>query len=117
MALTRAFRTTLGEELRSDRKFRVAYLDEAIGSLHSGDFATGKAMIRDLVNGTVGFGALGAALGRSPKSLMRMLSTSGNPHADSLFDILNHLQRQERVQVRVVPLARKGRSRGSARPA
>jgi len=114
MALTRAFRATLGEELRRDRAFRVAYLDEAVGCLHSGDLATGKAMLRDLINGTLGFGELGRVLQRSPKSLMRMLSSAGNPHAESLFGILNHLQRQEGVEVRVLPVDRRPRQRRAA---
>ena len=49
MALTKSFRETLGQELRNDRAFRVAYLDEAIGCLHAGDLATGKAMLRDFI--------------------------------------------------------------------
>jgi hypothetical protein len=114
MALTRAFRATLGEDLRRDRSFRVAYLDVAIGCLHSGDLATGKAMLRDLINGTVGFGNLGKALRRSPKSLMRMLSAAGNPHADSLFGILSHLQRLEGVEVRVLPVGQARRRRSGA---
>ncbi|MBL8199607.1 MAG: transcriptional regulator [Chromatiales bacterium] len=111
MPITRAFRETLGDELRSDRAFRVAYLEEAISCLHSGDIGTGKAMLRDLINGTLGFGNLGKAVQTSPKSLMRMLSASGNPHAERLFAILHHLQKQEQVAVRVVPIGRRGTGR------
>jgi DNA-binding phage protein len=107
MALTKSFRETLGQELRNDRAFRVAYLDEAIGCLHAGDLATGKALLRDFINGTVGFGNLGKAVQTSPKSLMRMLSAEGNPQAERLFAILNHLQKQEKVEVRVLPVTRK----------
>ena len=111
MALTKAFRETLGQELRSDRAFRVAYLDEAVGCLHSGDLATGKAMLRDFINGTLGFSNLGKAVQTSPKSLMRMLSVDGNPQAERLFAILSHLQKQEKVEVRVLPIARKAKPR------
>jgi hypothetical protein len=51
--------------------------------------------VREYVNGTVGFLKLGAALGRSPKSLMRMLSPTGNPQARNLFDIVAYLQKIE----------------------
>ena len=115
MPLTKAFRETLGQELRDDRAFRIAYLDEAVGCLHAADLATGKAMLRNLINGTLGFASLGKAVHTSPKSLMRMLSADGNPQADRLFAILNHLQRQERVEVRVVPLARKAPPRRSVK--
>ena len=110
MALTRTFRETLGAELRRDRAFRIAYLNEAIGCLHNGDLITGKAMLRDFINGTVGFGELGKAVQTSPKSLMRMLSADGNPHADRLFAILGHLQKREQVRVRVLPVTRRQNS-------
>ena len=38
---------------------------------------------------------LGAALGRSPKSLMRMLSPTGNPQARNLFEMVAYLQKVE----------------------
>jgi hypothetical protein len=47
------------------------------------------------VNATVGFEALGAELHKSPKSLMRMLSEEGNPHADNLFAVISHLKAHE----------------------
>jgi hypothetical protein len=43
----------------------------------------------------VGFLKLGAALGRSPKSLMRMLSPTGNPQARNLFEMVAYLQKVE----------------------
>jgi DNA-binding phage protein len=106
MPLTREFRETIGRELREDRAFRIAYLNEAIDCLHGGDLATGKSMLRDFINGTLGFTELGRKVQIPPKSLMRMLSASGNPHADRLFAILGLLQRRERVRVRLVPAAR-----------
>jgi hypothetical protein len=59
----------------------------------SGDLDTGKIVLREYINGTVGFLKLGAALGRSPKSLMRMLSSTGNPQARNLFEIVAYLQK------------------------
>jgi hypothetical protein len=61
----------------------------------AGDLETAKSVLREYVNGTVGFLKLGAALGRSPKSLMRMLSPTGNPQARNLFDIVAYLQKIE----------------------
>ena len=113
MVLTKSFRETLGQELRNDRAFRVAYLGEAVGCLHAGDLASGKAMLRDFINGTLGFGNLGKAVHTSPKSLMRMLSVDGNPQAERLFAILSHLQKQEKVEVRVLPITPKAATRRS----
>jgi hypothetical protein len=49
------------------------------------------------VNGTVGFVQLGKALGRSPKSLMRMLSQDGNPHARNLLELVAYLQKSDGI--------------------
>ena len=61
----------------------------------AGDLDTAKVALREYINGTIGFPKLGAALGRSPKSLMRMLSPTGNPQARNLFDMLAYLQKVE----------------------
>ncbi len=42
---------------------------------------------RACVNATIGFDALNQALGRPPKSLMRMCGLSGNPRAESLLGV------------------------------
>jgi len=75
--------------------FRRALLSEAVACMVSGDVDTGKTVLREYVNGTIGFPKLGKALGRSPKSLMRMLSPAGNPQARNLFEMVAHLQKVE----------------------
>jgi DNA-binding phage protein len=94
MALTRSFRDTVKEELASE-DFRRAFLCEAIRAMVAGDLETAKVVLREYVNGTIGFPQLGAALGRSPKSLMRMLSPTGNPQARNLFEMVAYLQKIE----------------------
>ena len=91
------------EEL-ADAEFRRAFLCEAIRCMVSGDMESAKIVLREYVNGTVGFLKLGAALGRSPKSLMRMLSPTGNPQARNLFEMVAYLQKIEGavLEVRVV---------------
>lgn len=59
--------------------------------------------LREYVNGTVGFLKLGEALGRSPKSLMRMLSPAGNPQARNLFEMVAYLQKAEGTVLEVRP--------------
>ena len=51
--------------------------------------------------------ALGRALAKSPKSLMRMLSAEGNPQARNLFDMVGYLQKIEgtRLEVRAATAA------------
>jgi hypothetical protein len=92
MSLTRSFRETIQEQLASV-KFRREFLREAVTNMVAGDLETAKAVLREYINGTVGFIALGEALSKSPKSLMRMLSPAGNPQARNLFEIVAWLQK------------------------
>ena len=94
MALTRSFSETIREQLaRPD--FRREFLREAVANMVAGDLETAKAVLREYINGTVGFVVLGEALAKSPKSLMRMLSPQGNPQARNLFEIVVWLQKAD----------------------
>jgi hypothetical protein len=92
MILTRSFRETIKEQLTS-LEFRREFLREAVANMVAGDIETAKAVLREYINGTIGFVALGEALSKSPKSLMRMLSAEGNPQARNLFDMVVWLQK------------------------
>jgi DNA-binding phage protein len=101
MALTRDFRATVQARVERDPGFREALLQEAVASMLDGDHATGKAALRDYINATVGFEALGAATGTPAKSLMRMFGPRGNPQASNLFAVLGHLQKQGGFHLKV----------------
>jgi len=101
MPLTRDFKLTVRERLQRDPSFREALLEEAVDCLLAGDVETGKSLLRDYVNATIGFGELGGMTDKSPKSLMRMLSQNGNPQARNLFEISGCLQQQEGVHLTV----------------
>jgi DNA-binding phage protein len=94
MALTRNFRESVMEELRN-KEYRRAFLGEAINDMLAGDLDSAKMVLREYINGTVGFIKVADALGRSPKSLMRMLSSSGNPQARNLLELVAYLQKTE----------------------
>ncbi len=95
MLSTRKFSDTVKADLENNADFRRALLSEAVACMVSGDVETGKVVLREYVNGTVGFLKLGVALGRSPKSLMRMLGPAGNPQARNLFEMIAYLQKVE----------------------
>ncbi len=95
MVTTRKFSDTVKADLQQNPEFRRALLSEAVACMVSGDIETGKVTLREYVNGTIGFLQLGEALGRSPKSLMRMLSPTGNPQARNLFEMVAYLQKIE----------------------
>jgi DNA-binding phage protein len=105
MPLTKDFNETIKEQLQKSEEFRRALLREAVGCMISGDLETGKSVLRKYINGTVGFIKLGDELGRSPKTLMRMFSATGNPQARNLFEIVAYLQKVEGTVLEVVERA------------
>ena len=103
MALTRDFKETIRARVKRDPGFRKALLREGIENFLSGDVETGKIILRDFINATVGFTKLSGATHRSAKSLMRMLGPRGNPQARNLFEIVAYLQRAEGVRFELRP--------------
>ncbi|MFZ0859989.1 MAG: transcriptional regulator [Candidatus Sulfotelmatobacter sp.] len=101
MALTREFKETIQARVKRDPAFRKELLREGIESFLAGDVETGKTVLRDYINATVGFNELAEATHRSSKSLMRMLGPSGNPQARNLFEIVQYLQRKEGVRFKL----------------
>jgi DNA-binding phage protein len=88
MPLTKSFRETVQARARRDVKFRKALLGEAMQALLDGHLEEGRAALRSCINAMIGFEKLGEALGRSPKSLMRMFGPSGNPTAENLLAVI-----------------------------
>jgi hypothetical protein len=101
MPLTRDFKETIKVRAEHDCAFREALLTEALDCFLAGDMDTGKTILRDYINATIGFEQLGTLTGKDAKSLMRMLGPKGNPQARNLFDLLAHLQEREGVHFRV----------------
>ena len=98
MPLTREFKDTVRARIKQDRKYRQELLREGVESLLAGDLDTGKAILRDYINGTMGFEELSRVTKRPAKSLMRMFGPAGNPQARNLFEVIGHLKRAEGLQ-------------------
>lgn len=81
--------------------FRKALLQEGVECLIEGDIGTGKAVLRDYINATIGFEALSSVFDKSSKSLMRMFGPKGNPQASNLFAVIRYLQEREGVRLEV----------------
>ena len=60
-----------------------------------------KAILRDLVNATIGFEDLAYVLKKSSKSLHRMLAPHGNPNTENVFGIVNALQKKAGINLQV----------------
>jgi DNA-binding phage protein len=87
--------------VQRDAAFRKELLREAMEAFLSGDVETGKTVLRDYINATVGFNQLAKVTRHSTKSLMRMLGPSGNPQARNLFEIVEYLQKKEGIRFKL----------------
>lgn len=101
MPLTREFKDTVQARAKRDPDFRSGLLKEGVECLLAGDIDTGKTILRDYINATIGFSELGELTKKQPKSLMRMLGPQGNPQARNLFEIIGCIQHHEGIQLEV----------------
>jgi len=101
MVLTRDFKETIQARVLEDPVFRKALLQEGAECLLAGDTETGKAVLRDYINSTIGFEQLSNVFGKSSKSLMRMFGPKGNPQANNLFAVISYLQEREGIHLEV----------------
>jgi DNA-binding phage protein len=101
MGLTKDFKQTVKARAERDSAFREALLTEAAEQLLAGDLETGKTVLRDYINATVGFEKLAKETGTPSKSLMRMLGPKGNPRASNLLAMIGKLQRVTKVHLAV----------------
>lgn len=70
-----------------------------------GGTTAGKAMLRDLVNATVGFEELATMLKKPNKSLHRMPVPHGNPSTDNFCGIVSAFPQKTWVKLRVTAKA------------
>jgi hypothetical protein len=101
MPLTRDFKETIQARMQRDDDFRDRFLREGVELLLSGEIDTGKSILRDYINATIGFERLSELMQKPAKSLMRMLGPKGNPHARNLFEVIAQLQKSEGVRFAV----------------
>lgn len=101
MALTRDFKETIIARIQADPAFARGLLDEAATLFLNGEPETAKLILRDLVNGAIGFERLALEVQKPPKSLHRMLSPSGNPTMNNLAAIFAALKNALRVEMEV----------------
>jgi DNA-binding phage protein len=102
--LTREFKEIVARRAERDPEFRREMLKTGVELLLTGnleDAAIGREKLRTYINATIGFESLAAELDKSPKSLMRMLSASGNPSLRNLSAVVGALQRVEGVRLEV----------------
>lgn len=101
MPLTIEFKEVFKASIDRDPEFGHEVLRGAVQCLLDNDLATGRAVLRNYVNATIGFKLLARAMGGQEKSLMRMLSPNGNPVASNLFRVVHELQQFNQIQLKV----------------
>ncbi len=104
MALTKDFKDTIHARAQRDPAFRKALLQEGGECLIAGDVDTGKAVLCDCINATIGFKELSRVFDKSCKSLMRMFGPKGNLQVSNLFAVIHYLQKQEGIHLEVKAL-------------
>jgi len=102
---------TLSETKRTIRAGRAsAKLDwttrqdlfvQALQALFMGQEDFAKLLMRDVINGHLGFESLAIQTGIPSKSLHRMLSKNGNPTSKNLFQILRALRIADGFQIQI----------------
>ena len=102
MPLTRDFRETVKNRAELDANFRNGLLTQALEAVVRGELDVAKILLRDYINATEGFEAVGQAIDKSPKSLMRMLGQGGNPNAKNLFGVTQYLQKNAGLTFKLV---------------
>jgi DNA-binding phage protein len=101
MALTTEFKEVFKSSIDQDPEFGFEVLRGAVQALLDNDLPTGRSVLRNYVNATVGFRKLSEVTGLQEKSLMRMLSANGNPVASNLFAVIWALQDFNGVRLEV----------------
>ena len=101
MALTRSFKDTIKARVQTDTSFREYLFCEAVQLMLDGDLETGKSLLRDYINATIGFESLAQATDKKPESLMRMFGANGNPQAKNFFAVILALSKQTGVTISV----------------
>ena len=74
--------------------------------LLQGDVGTGRAMLQEYINATIGFQKLGKLIAKSPDNLMRMFSSNDALDTHTLFAVIHCLQQQAGLQLEVKAVAK-----------
>jgi DNA-binding phage protein len=101
MALTRKFKDTVQARVQNDPEFRRELFSEALNCLMSGELDTGRAILRDYINATIGFEKLAEDIHKPSKSIHRMFGPAGNPQAKNLFEVIAFLKQREGASIEV----------------
>ncbi len=101
MALTRSFKETVKARVDADPEFGILLLEAAVQLMLEGDLDTGKVVLSDYINSTIGFENLAKGSGIPVKSLYEMFEPDGSPEARNLFAVVAYLEQEAGLQLQV----------------
>lgn len=104
MPLGRPFHVTVQERARRDPLFRQGLLKEAAECFLNGELGVCRILLNDCVMASVGIRGLAEITGRSPRSLTRLLSKTGNPQVSALLEVIQRLREYEDLRFEVTAL-------------
>jgi DNA-binding phage protein len=99
------FSEVVADRIQREPEFARVLLGEAIAVFLNGEPDVSRLLLRDLVNGTIGFEELAAVTEKPSKGLRRMLSAKGNPTMDDLTLIFGGLRQELQVEITVQTVA------------
>ena len=102
------------ERAQLEPEFGHLMFARAVKCFVEGDLTMCKGTLHDYVYATIGFAELGRLLGKSPRSVKRMLSNGSNPRSADLFAVIEQLQKAECVAIEVSCDHAKSRGRKAA---
>ena len=104
MPLGRPFHEIVQEQARSDPLFRKGLLQEAAECFLNGEIGVCRSLLNDCVQSSVGIPGLADMTGRSPRSLARLFSKTGNPRLHALLEVIQRLREHEDLRFAVTSL-------------
>ena len=104
MPLGKPFHETVQERARQDPSFRKALLQEAAECFLNGEPWVCMVILHDYVQSSVGLRGLAEMTGRSPRSLTRLFSKTGNPPPHALLEVIQRLREHEDLRFAVTSL-------------
>ena len=104
------FRVTLHARIKRSPSFRMELLKVMVECLLEGDVGTGRAMLQEYIDATIGFEALGKLTSESPDRLMQMFTSEDRLDAHTLFSVIHCLQQQAGLQLEVNAVAKQSQS-------
>ncbi len=105
-SLTRPSWKTLQERIKREPAFGAELLNVMFECLLEGEVGTGRAMLQEYIDATIGFQKLGKLISKSPDSLMQMFTSEESLDAHTLFAVIHCLQQQAGLQLKVKAVAK-----------